>query len=218
MCSLNCYLAMLMEKADRQQSVAQRCPTMDGLWDGKSHAIEACSSIGATLDVAMVICCCFTRALPTCITEPCQSDVAAGELWRQQGGSSGQEECLDIPCGKTGLMTKTDQNSLVGGRLGSVTTLGSPVSFSGWFHNKRVSPRGVVGPPQDSRMVGQLPCSVPTHCVTVCLEPPWKTGPSRMVLPGPSSRWERCPDHWNSQAPLSRQGHPSSIIHSSIHH
>lgn len=137
---------MLMEKAGRQQSVAQRCPAMDGLWDGRSHAIEACSSIGATLDVAMAIWCCFTRVLPTYATGPRQSDVAAGELWRQQGGSSGQEECLDIPCGKTGPMTKTDQNSLVGGTLGSVTTLGSPVSFSGWFRNKRVSPGGVVGP------------------------------------------------------------------------
>lgn len=116
------------------------------LWDGRSHAIEACSSIGATLDVAMAICCCFTRALPTYATEPRQSDVAAGELWRRQGGSSGQEECLDIPFGKTGPITKIDQNSLVGGGLGSVTTLGSPVSFSGWFRNKRVSPRGVVGP------------------------------------------------------------------------
>lgn len=48
-------------------------------------------------------------------------------------------ECLDIPF-NLGPVTKIDLYSLVGGRLGSNTVLGSLVSVSDWFHNKLVSP------------------------------------------------------------------------------
>ncbi|CAM4466315.1 unnamed protein product [Leuciscus chuanchicus] len=88
----------------------------------------------------MVACCCFAIAVPSNFTEPCQGDVIAAELSGQQGGSSGAKECLDIPCGDSGPATKVDLYSLVGGRLGSVTVLGSPATFSDRFRNKRVSP------------------------------------------------------------------------------
>ncbi len=90
--------------------------------------------------------------MPSHFTEPCQGDVIATELSGQQGGSSGAKECLDIPCGYSGPATKVDPYSLVGGRLGSVTMLSSPATFSDQFRNKRVSPGWVVSPPQDSRL------------------------------------------------------------------
>ncbi len=92
----------------------------------------------------------------------------ATELSGQQGGSSGAKECLDIPCGYSGPATKVDPYSLVGGRLGSVTMLSSPATFSDQFRNKRVSPGWVVSPPQDSRLVGLPPHSIPT-CWGLCL-------------------------------------------------
>ncbi|GAA6077117.1 solute carrier organic anion transporter family member 3A1 isoform X3, partial [Tachysurus ichikawai] len=66
----------------------------------------------------MVSCCYFAIAVPSNFIEPCQGDVIAAELSGQQGGSSRAKECLDIPCGDSGSMTKADPYSLVGGRLG----------------------------------------------------------------------------------------------------
>lgn len=97
-----CHLAVLVEKAGRQQSVAQGCPVdeglAEGLWDGKCYSIKACPSLGATPEIAMVACCCFAIAVPSNLTEPCQGDVITAELSGQQGGSSRAKECLDIPC------------------------------------------------------------------------------------------------------------------------
>lgn len=110
-----CHLVVLVEKMGRQQSVAQRCPAdealMEGLLDGKCHSVKACPSLGATPDVAMVICCCFAVALLSNFTEPCQGDVIAAELSGQQSESSGAKERLDIPCGNTSPTTKIDPDS-----------------------------------------------------------------------------------------------------------
>ncbi|GAA6081390.1 solute carrier organic anion transporter family member 3A1 isoform X3 [Tachysurus ichikawai] len=105
----------------------------------------------------MVACCYFTIAVPSKFTEPCQGDVIAAELTGQQGGSSRAKECLDIPCGDSGSMTK---RFLLGGLLALRRIVG-------WWgcHLTAYRHAGVF----------------------VCLEPTLETGPPRVTLPGVSS-------------------------------
>ncbi|KAG7483373.1 hypothetical protein JOB18_047070 [Solea senegalensis] len=80
----------------------------------------------------MVACCCFTIALPSSFTEPCQGDVIAAELSGQQGGGSGAKERRAIGVkGKMENMTKPAGAALCGQTACSGLARSGPKRFIG---------------------------------------------------------------------------------------